>query len=260
MINQNNQPTFIKIPRLTAPKVSRSGRDQTGQISVRHRGGGVKRHLRIITTLDKIADHQVKIIGFQHDPNRTADLIVVENSALTRYYILAPDQVKIGDQIQFNPETVPISPGNRTQLKNIPPGTSIYEIETRPGSNNYFIRSAGTSGQLLAIEGNDITIKLPSGTVYRFNPKCLASIGKVGSIKPRSRIIGRAGINRRLGIRPTVRGKAMHPKAHPHGGGEGVNPIGLKHPKTPTGRPALGAKTRSSKRTDRYIVTNHRRK
>lgn len=260
MIDQKGQLASNKIRRLTVPKVSQSGRDRTGQISVRHRGGGVKRHYRIITTLDKIDGNQVKIIGFQHDPNRSANLIVVENSVGKRYYVLAPQDVKIGDQIQFNPESVPISPGNRTQLKNIPPGTSIYEIETRPGTKNYFARSAGSMSQLLAIEGDNVTIKLPSGTVYKFNAKCLASIGRVAISESTRRIVGLAGINRRLGIRPTVRGKAMHPKAHPHGGGEGVNPIGLKHPKTPTGRPALGAKTRRSKRTDRYIILDRRRK
>lgn len=231
-----------------------AGRDRRGRISVRHRGGGAKRLYRKISDLGEELDQKAKVLALEYDPNRSAHIGLVEFEDKTKAYILAPQGLKVGDTL-IAQEKAPLKIGNRLQLRHIPVGTEIYDIELYPQARTRLARSAGAFGQLFAREEKDyVQIKLPSGEIRKVLGKCFASIGRVSNPEHQLVRIGQAGRKRHLGRRPTVRGKAMHPAAHPHGGGEGVSPIGLKHPKTPWGKIARGKRTRRNPRTDKFIV------
>jgi large subunit ribosomal protein L2 len=204
-------------------------------------------------------DLPAKVIALEYDPNRTAFIALIEYADKTRQYVIAPQELKVGDQIIFS-ESAPLSPGNRTLLRNLPVGTMIYNIELEPGKGGKIVRAAGNSAQVLAQDGKFTNLKMPSGEIRRFNCECFASIGIVSNPENRFYTIGKAGKSRLKGRRPHVRGSAMNPVDHPHGGGEGRQPIGLKHPKTPWGKPALGVKTRKRKKWSNKLIIQRRKK
>lgn len=239
---------------LTLPMKRTSGRDQSGRISVRHQGGGAKRRYRLISSLDKYLEKSAIVQAIEYDPNRTAFIALVIFEKKVKEYILAWEGIKIGDQAGAY-EKGEIELGYRLKLKNIPTGIGVYDVEIHPGQGGKLVRSAGATAKIVAKEKNLIHLKMPSGETRKINELSFASIGQVANVSHSLIRIGKAGRNRHLGIRPTVRGKAMHPAAHPHGGGEGVNPIGLKYPKTPWGKHARGVKTRKKKKySDKMIV------
>ncbi|MBI2588143.1 50S ribosomal protein L2 [Candidatus Berkelbacteria bacterium] len=240
---------------LTFPLKRYSGRNRQGQISVRHKGGGAKRLYRLMDFKQQKLDVFFKVLALEYDPNRSGFIALVEEKENPgkKSYILASKNLKVGDEI-ITSENAEIKEGNRLKLKNIPVGMDIYNIELKPGRGGQIVRSAGTSAVVLAKEGKYVTLKMPSGERRLVLAENFASLGQVSNPAHSLVRIGKAGRKRKMGIRPTVRGKAMHPAAHPHGGGEGVNPIGLKYPKTPWGKPARGVKTRRNKRTDKFIV------
>jgi large subunit ribosomal protein L2 len=234
----------------------------TGRITTRHKGGGVKKFYRIIEFSQTKINSPAKVIALEYDPNRTAFIALIEyQENKEKQYIIAPQGLKAGDDVVFseNKHTT-LTPGNRTLLKNIPVGTVVYNIELEPGKGGKIVRSAGSSAQILAHDGDYVNLKMPSTEVRRFNGNCFASIGMVSNPENRFYRVGKAGKNRHKGIRPTVRGSAMNPVDHPHGGGEGRQPIGLKHPKTPWGRPALGVKTRNKKKWSNKLIIQRRKK
>lgn len=242
--------------KLTKKIKKRSGRDWLGHISIRHRGGGAKKKYRIIN-FSMIPDLVARVISIEYDPYRNARIALIESSGLQKYYILAPVNLKVGNTINWSKNTE-IKLGNRLILDDIPTGTFIHNIELTPQSKAKIVRSAGTSAVILSKDDNWINIKLPSSEVRKFHKNCYASIGQVSNIEHKLISFGNAGRKRHLGIRPTVRGKAMYPAAHPHGGGEGVNPIGLKHPKTKWGKPARGVKTRSRSKVSNQLIIKKR--
>ncbi len=231
-----------------------SGRNSQGRITIRHRGGGAKKKYRIIDfkrTKDGIPG---KVAAIEYDPNRTANIALINYVDGEKRYILAPHNIKVGDVIESG-EKADIKIGNALQLKDIPVGTTIHNVELKPGKGAQLVRSAGTSAQLMAKEGRMAQLKLPSGEFRLVPVDCRATIGQVGNIDHENITIGKAGRSRHMGIRPTVRGSAMNPVDHPHGGGEGRAPIGMPAPSTPWGKPALGYKTRKkNKSSDKYIV------
>ncbi len=235
------------------------GRGNSGRITVRHKGGGVKKLYRIIEFSQTRLDSPAKIIALEYDPNRTAFIALIEYSDKQKQYIIAPHSLKSGDEIIFS-EKAPLSPGNRIKLKNIPVGTAVYNIELDPGKGGKLVRSAGSSAQVLAQEEGTTNLKMPSTEIRKFNSECFASIGMVSNPENRFYRVGKAGKSRLKGRRPHVRGSAMNPVDHPHGGGEGRQPIGLKHPKTPWGKPALGVKTRNKKRWTKKFIIQRRKK
>ena len=237
-----------------------SGRSaSTGRITVRHKGGGVKQYYRMIEFSQTKMDAPAKVTALEYDPNRTAFIALIEYADKTIQYIIAPQNLKIGDEIIFA-ETAPLTPGNRLKLKNIPVGSAVYNVELDPGKGGIAVRSAGSSAQVLAHDGDRINLKMPSTEVRQFKGDCFATIGMVSNPENRFYRVGKAGKNRHKGIRPTVRGSAMNPVDHPHGGGEGRQPIGLKHPKTPWGLPALGVKTRNKKKWSTRVIISRRKK
>jgi len=236
-------------------KLDRSfGRDNTGQISVRHKGGGNKRKYRIISSLIDRMDQEATVVALEYDPNRSSFIVLVEWADKTKNYILAWENAQVGEKVMAADKTE-VKPGNRMRLENIPTGVAIFDLEIHPGQGGKMVKGAGNQTVILSKEGAYVQVKLPSGEVRKFNRKCFATIGQTSNATHSMVRIGKAGRARHMGIRPTVRGKAMHPAAHPHGGGEGVNPIGLKYPKTPWGKHALGVKTRKKhKYSDKLIV------
>jgi large subunit ribosomal protein L2 len=230
----------------------------TGRITVRHKGGGVKRLYRVIEFSQTRMDLPAKVIALEYDPNRTAFIALIQYKAGEKQYIIAPQNLKIGDEVIFS-EKAPLTPGNRTKLKNIPVGMAVYNVELEPGKGGTTVRSAGSSAQILAHDGDHINLKMPSTEVRRFKGECFASIGMVSNPENRFYTIGKAGKSRLKGRRPHVRGSAMNPVDHPHGGGEGRQPIGLKHPKTPWGKPALGVKTRNKKKWSSKLIISRRK-
>lgn len=229
-----------------------AGRDKTGRISVRHRKGR-KILYRKISTLEQFPNTSGKVVTIEYDPNRSADIALLELESGSKIYILAPDGLKKGDKL-CGGEKVEVKLGNRMKLKNIPTGTEIHDIELVPGGGNKLVKSAGSRASLMAKEGNYVQIKLPSGELRKVHAEGYGSIGRVSNPRHSLKKLKKAGIIYKLGRRPSVRGKAMSPRAHPHGGGEGVSPIGLKYPKTPWGKPARGVRTRRSKPSDKFIV------
>ncbi|MEM7535754.1 MAG: 50S ribosomal protein L2 [Chloroflexota bacterium] len=251
--------TFDEITRkdpeksLLAPLRRKAGRNNRGVITVRHRGGGHKRRYRIIDfRRDKIGVSGV-VDSIEYDPNRSAYIALIQYEDDERRYIIAPNGLTVGTTIIAGPD-VDIRVGNALPIRSIPLGTVIHNIEIYPGRGGQLVRSAGNSAQLLAKEGRMAQIRLPSGEVRFVDMNCMATIGQVSNPDHGNIKIGKAGRKRWLGRRPTVRGSAMDPASHPHGGGEGRSPIGMAGPKTPWGKPALGKKTRRNKRTDKLIV------
>lgn len=248
-----------KAPRsLSTRRVSKSGRDNLGHISIRHQGGGSKRKFRMVTTLNLIPDEEVKILELQYDPNRTAHLALIALKDGSKKYIIAQQNLKVGDVLKFGEKTS-AQAGNRMMLKNIPIGTGVCDIQIYPQSKNHIARSAGTQASLMAVEGEYALLKLPSGELRKIHANCYATIGQISNPEHQNIKIGSAGRKRRMGLRPHVRGKAMNPNSHPHGGGEGVNPIGLKYPKTPWGKVAIGKKTRKANVSDKFIVRGRKK-
>ena len=232
----------------------RAGRARSGEITVRHRGGGAKRLYRIIDFSQEKINIPAKVAALEYDPYRTAFIALLEYQDGEKRYVLAPQGLKVGDEV-LTAEKTEIKPGNRMKLKNIPIGTLIYNIEIFPGQGGKLVRGAGTTAKILAREGGYNHIEMPSKETRKIPEECFASIGSISHPEHRFEILGKAGRIRHLRRRPIVRGAAMNPVDHPHGGrGGGKRPIGLKHPKTPWGKIARGVKTRRRKHTDKYII------
>ena len=239
---------------LLAKKDKHAGRNSYGRITVRHRGGGNRRKYRIIDFKRKKDGMNATVIGIEYDPNRSANIALIQYEDGTKAYIIAPIGLTDGDVV-VSGEGADIKPGNALFIKDIPVGTLIHNIELYPGKGGQLVRSAGNSAQLMAKEGDYAQVRLPSGEVRMVRLECKATIGIVGNQQHENISIGKAGRKRHMGWRPTVRGVVMNPNDHPHGGGEGKSPIGRPAPVTPWGKPALGLKTRNKKnKTDKYIV------
>lgn len=229
------------------------GRNAYGRVTVRHRGGGARRYIRMVDFKREKYGVPAKVVAIEYDPNRTARLALLNYADGEKRYIVSPLDLKVGDTVMSGP-TAEIRVGNSLPISNIPVGTLIHNIEMKPGKGGQMVRSAGGAAQLLAKEGDFAQIRMPSGEVRLIHQVCYATIGQVGNLDHSNVKLGKAGRKRHLGIRPTVRGTAMSPRDHPHGGGEGRQPVGLPGPKSPWGKPTLGKKTRLNKKTDQYIV------
>lgn len=238
---------------LTESLRRRGGRNNSGRLTVRHQGGGHKRRYRIIDFKRNKFDCAAQVIAIEYDPNRSARIALVEYEDGEKRYIIAPLGLKVGDRIG-NGEKAQLRNGDALMIREIPVGTMIHNIELLPGKGGQLVRSAGSSAQLLAKEGSYAQVRMPSGEMRLINDRCMATLGQVGNTDHANVKLGKAGRKRWMGIRPSVRGIAMDPGAHPHGGGEGRSPIGMPGPKTPWGKPALGKKTRVNRRTDKFIV------
>jgi large subunit ribosomal protein L2 len=243
---------------LLQPKIRISGRNNNGRITVRRRGGGHKRHYRIIDFKRNKIGMPAEVTSIQYDPNRSAHIALVTYEDGELRYIISPIGLKVGATILSGPEA-DILPGNTLPIQNIPLGTQIHNIEMRPGKGGQMVRSAGTFAQLVAKDGDYAQVRMPSGEVRRFPLVCTATIGQVGNQEHENESLGKAGRSRWKGRRPKVRGVAMNPVDHPHGGGEGKT-SGGRHPVTPWGKPTRGAKTRNNKRTQNMIVRDRRKK
>ena len=237
----------------------RAGRNNEGRVTVRHRGGGNKRLYRVIDFKRNKIGIPGRVASIEYDPNRSARIALVVYADGEKRYILAPLDLKVGAQLLAGP-TAEMRVGNALPLRNIPLGTMIHNIEMYPGRGGQMVRSAGAAAQVMAKEGAYVTVRLPSGEMRRVLTQCMATIGQVGNTDHANINYGKAGRKRWLGWRPTVRGVAMDPNSHPHGGGEGRSPVGMPGPKTPWGKPALGYRTRVNKRTDQYIVRRRSKK
>ena len=240
-------------PSLLAPLRKKGGRNNNGRITVRHRGGGHKRaYRRIDFKRDKVGI-EAKVAAIEYDPNRSARIALLNYVDGEKRYILAPVGLNVGDRVMSGVGS-DIRVGNALPLRNIPLGTQVHNIELQIGRGGVMVRSAGNTAQLMAKEGDYATLRMPSGEMRMVHLNCMATVGQVGNVDHQNIRIGKAGRKRWMGRRPEVRGSAMNPRDHPHGGGEGRAPIGLKGPKTKWGKPARGVKTRHNERTDRFIV------
>lgn len=244
---------------LLVPLRKSGGRNTQGRITVRHRGGGHRRFIRLVDFKRDKRNIPAKVAAIEYDPNRTARLALLHYADGEKRYILAPVDIKVGDTVMAGAEAE-IRSGNALPLSSIPVGTMIHNIEVKEGRGGQMVRSAGGSAQLLAKEGDYAQIRMPSGEVRLIRQACYATIGQIGNLDHGNVKLGKAGRKRHKGIRPTVRGSAMTPRDHPHGGGEGRQPIGLPGPKSPWGKPTLGYKTRRNKKTDQYIVRRRSKK
>ncbi len=237
-----------------------AGRNNTGKITVRHHGGGNRRKYRVIDFKRNKVDMEATVIGIEYDPNRTANIALIEYEDGERAYIIAPLGLTDGDKVIASAKA-DIKPGNCMPIDAIPVGTMIYNIELHKGKGAQLVRSAGMSAQLMAKEGKYAHVRMPSGEMRLVNVECRACIGQVGNVESEIVKLGKAGRTRHMGIRPTVRGSVMNPVDHPHGGGEGRAPVGHTGPRTPWGKPAHGYKTRkTNNRTDKYIVKRRNKK
>ncbi len=251
--------TFEEITKATPernlilPLRRRGGRNVYGRVTVRHRGGGARRFIRIVDFKRDKRGIPARVAAIEYDPNRSARLALLHYTDGEKRYILAPLGLKVGDTVMAGPQAE-IRPGNSLPLANIPVGTMIHNIELKEGRGGQLVRAAGGAAQLLAKEGEYAQIRLPSSEVRLVRQTCYATVGQVGNLDHSNIKLGKAGRKRHLGIRPAVRGYAMSPRDHPHGGGEGRQPVGMPGPKTPWGKPARGYKTRRNKQTDKYIV------
>ncbi len=241
---------------LVVKRHQRGGRNAQGRITVRHRGGGHKRKIRIIDFKRNKRGIPARVAAIEYDPNRTARLALLFYADGEKRYIIAPVGLRVDDTVLAGSD-IDVRPGNSMPLSHIPTGTMIHNIELQPGRGGQMARSAGTAAQLLAKEGSYAHVRLPSGEIRLVHRNCYATIGQVGNLDHGSIKLGKAGRKRHMGIRPTVRGSAMNPNDHPHGGGEGRSPIGMPSPKSPWGKKTLGKRTRRNKQTDKYII--HRR-
>lgn len=255
-----SSPSFDEVTKKTPEKSlittlkKNAGRNNTGRITVRHKGGGNKKKYRIIDFKRKAQDTGFKVIGIEYDPNRTAYIALLADQNGKKSYILAPNGLRAGDTV-YSSSDADIKTGNVLPISRIPVGTFIHAIELYPGKGAQLVRSAGAAAQLMAKENGMAQVRLPSGEVRMVRLDCTAAVGQVGNIEHENIKLGKAGKKRNLGIRPTVRGSAMNPVDHPHGGGEGRSPIGRPSPVTPWGKPTLGYKTRNKKaRTNKFIV------
>lgn len=238
--------------------LKRQGRNNEGKVTVRHRGGGNKRKLRVIDfRRDKIGV-PAKVMTIEYDPMRTARIALLNYADGEKRYILVPEGLEVGQTIVSGPE-VDIAVGNTMPLSRIPVGTPIHGIEITPGKGAQLIRSAGTSASVQSKEGSYVTVMMPSKELRLIKADCMATIGQVGNVEWKTTSIGKAGRRRNMGWRPAVRGTAQHPGSHPHGGGEGRSGIGMKHPKTPWGKIALGKKTRDRKKYSKKLIVRDRR-
>ncbi len=238
---------------LLLPLKKRAGRNSQGRITVRHRGGGAKRKIRIIDFKRDKAGVPGRVAAIEYDPNRSARIALIYYADGEKRYIIAPVGLNVGDIIKSGSDAE-IRPGNALPLRLIPSGTLVHNVELQQGRGGQLVRSAGMVAQVVAKEGEYALIRLPSGEARRIRLDCMATIGQVGNVDHQGIKLGKAGRKRWLGWRPTVRGSAMSPRDHPHGGGEGRSPIGMPGPKTPWGKPALGYKTRRNKASDKFIV------
>lgn len=246
---------------LTRPLKKNAGRNNQGKITVRHRGGGAKRRYRVVDFKQQRVDEPATVIAIEYDPNRSARIALIEYGEGDRSYILAADGLTVGDTIVVASGAQDLRPGNRLELGHIASGTLVHNIELKPGQGGMIVRSAGSSATVMSQDSGFVILKMPSGEVRKFDERCRASVGKVSNVDWNKIRWGKAGRMRHRGFRPTVRGKAMNPVDHPHGGGEGGSPIGLKHPKTPQGKPALGVKTRAAhKDSDSYIISGRKKR
>jgi len=238
---------------LLLPLKKNAGRSNQGKVTVRHRGGGAKRKLRIIDFKRNKLGISGKVVSIEYDPNRSANIALISYADGEKRYILASLGLKVGDVVRSG-EDAEIKPGNTLPLKMVPLGTAVHNIEMHLGKGGQIVRSAGTSAQTMSKEAGYVLVRLPSGELRRFDERCMATVGQVGNSDHSNINLAKAGANRHRGWRPAVRGSAMTPRDHPHGGGEGRSPIGLPGPKTPWGKPALGYKTRRNKRSNKLIV------
>ncbi|MGI5921929.1 MAG: 50S ribosomal protein L2 [Syntrophomonadaceae bacterium] len=238
---------------LTATLKRKGGRNAAGRLTVRHQGGGHKRRYRIIDFKRNKENVPARVAAIEYDPNRSANIALLYYADGDKRYIIAPNGLKVGDTIVAGPQA-DIKVGNSLMLKDIPVGSLIHNIELRPGKGGQLVRSAGAVAQLMAKEGAYAHVRLPSGEVRLVHVNCRATIGQVGNLDYENQTIGKAGRNRWMGVRPTVRGSVMNPNDHPHGGGEGRAPVGRKYPVSPWGKIAIGGKTRKKKPSDRMIV------
>ncbi len=252
--------TFEEITKTTPEKSlvvtlkKNSGRNNQGKITVRHRGGGYKVKYRVIDFKRNKDGVPATVVGIEYDPNRTANIALLSYADGEKRYILAPQGLEVGTKLMSG-ETAEIRVGNALKMKDMPVGSTIHNIEMKPGKGGQLVRAAGLSAQLMAKEGKYATVKLPSGEMRLLPIDCKATIGQLGNADHELVTIGKAGRKRHMGIRPTVRGSVMNPNDHPHGGGEGRSPIGRPNPCTPWGKPALGYKTRKkNKHSNKYIV------
>jgi len=257
--------TFEEVTRtrpeksLLRPLKKQAGRNFRGKITVRHRGGGHKRRYRLIDFKRDKFGVPGRVDSIEYDPNRSARIALVVYADGDKRYVVAPLGLKVGDMIMSGAQAE-VRVGNALPISNIPVGTTIHNIELHVGKGGQLVRAAGTSAQLLAKEGRYAHIRLPSGEVRLVSVQCMATIGQVGNTEHGNITLGKAGRKRWLGIRPSVRGTAMDPNSHPHGGGEGRSPIGMPGPKSPWGKPTLGYKTRRNKSTDKWIVRRRGKK
>jgi large subunit ribosomal protein L2 len=244
--------------RLLLSLKKKAGRASSGRISVRHKGGGAKRLYRVVDFGQEKLNQKAKVLSMEYDPYRTSFIALLEYEDGDKRYRLAPHDLKVGDEV-ICAEKAELKAGNRMKLKNIPVGSQVYNIELEPGRGGKLCRGAGGAARILAHEGKYTQLELPSSEVRQILQECFASIGTVSRPEHKYMKLGKAGRARHKRIRPTVRGSAMIPPDHPHGGGEGKAPIGLKYPKTPWGKPAKGVKTRKRKWTDKYIITRRKK-
>jgi len=257
--------TFEEITKATPersllrPLRKSGGRNLYGRVTVRHRGGGNRRHIRIVDYKREKHGIPARVAAIEYDPNRTARLALLNYVDGEKRYIVAPLDLKVGDTVLSGP-SAEIRPGNSLPIANIPIGTMVHNLELKVGRGGQLVRAAGGAAQLLAKEGDFAQVRMPSGEVRLIRQECYATIGQVGNLDHSNVKLGKAGRKRHLGIRPTVRGTAMSPRDHPHGGGEGRQPIGMPGPKSPWGKPTLGYKTRRNKKTDQYIVRRRGKK
>lgn len=235
------------------------GRNAQGKITIRHRGGGMKRKYRIIDFKRNKDGIPAKVATIEYDPNRSANIALLHYVDGEKRYIIAPNHLQVGDMVESG-ENADIKVGNALPLKNIPVGTIVHNIEMKPGKGGQIARAAGNSAQLMAKEGKYALLRLPSGEIRQIIIDCKATVGEVGNLEHENITIGKAGRKRHMGIRPTVRGSAMNPNDHPHGGGEGRSPIGRPSPVTPWGKPTLGYKTRDKKKASNKFIVSRRKK
>ena len=244
---------------LIVPRRKSGGRNAQGRITVRHRGGGHRQQIRVVDFKRDKRDIPARVAAIEYDPIRTARLALLNYVDGEKRYIIAPVDLRVGDTVMSG-TSAEIRVGNSLPIANIPVGTMVHNIELKDGKGGQLVRAAGAAAQLLAKEGDYAQIRMPSGEVRLVRQACYATIGQVGNLEHNNIKLGKAGRKRHMGIRPAVRGSAMSPRDHPHGGGEGRQPIGMPGPKSPWGKPTLGAKTRRNKSTDQYIVRRRGKK
>lgn len=258
LVNEEITHGKPQMKALLVANPKQSGRNNTGKITIRHRGGGHKRYYRIIDFKRNKDDIPAKVVSIEYDPNRTANIALLSYADGEKRYILAPVGLKVGSQV-LSGSKADIQPGHALPLKLIPLGTVIHNVEMQPGRGAQLARSAGVAAQLVAKEGDYAQVKLPSGETRMIPRECKATIGQVGNIDVKNVTIGKAGRKRHMGRRPHVRGVVMNPCDHPHGGGEGKSPVGGK-PQTPWGKPAMGYRTRGKKTSDKFITIKRSRR